>query len=157
MKTKLKKIFSWILILAFCNTFVFPFPAMAKIITTESALNNESHRASDITRIKNFLQRQEIQDQLRAYDVDPEEAVLRVDSLSDQEVSTIINQLDQMPAGGTDGVSLLISLMLLGAIVVVVGIVIFFKWLLFDDESHVVSLDYDETEKYPEESWSPGS
>ena len=47
-----------------------------------------------------WLDRQDVQDRLQAYGVNPDEAKTRLAALSDAEILQLQNQLDDLPAGG---------------------------------------------------------
>jgi hypothetical protein len=47
-----------------------------------------------------LFDRADVQTQLEAWGVDPQEARARVDTLSDQELENLSLRMDQMPAGG---------------------------------------------------------
>ena len=53
----------------------------------------------DRDRIRAFLARDDIRQQLEAWGVDPAEAAMRADGLTDAEIARIADQLDQLPAG----------------------------------------------------------
>ena len=77
-----------------------PFQAVhAGLVTTDQVIDQVS-LAGDRDRIKGFLTREDMRRQMEALGVDPNEAIQRVDGLSDEEVTRIAGQLDQAPAGG---------------------------------------------------------
>lgn len=73
--------------------------AQAGVVTTDQVIA-QSAQAGDRDRVKSFLAREEIRSQMESLGVDPDEATRRVDGLSDDELSRIAGQIDQMPAGG---------------------------------------------------------
>jgi hypothetical protein len=70
--------------------------------------------------LKSLLAREDIKAVLIFQGIDPQEALARIDGLSDAEVNDIVNKLDQLPAGG-----------FLGELLIVVALV--FIILLFTD------------------------
>jgi len=72
--------------------------AQAKMITTDQVLE-ETHAASDRTKVETFLSREDVRKQLTSMGIDPTEAESRVASLSDEEIRKIAGQLDELPAG----------------------------------------------------------
>ena len=76
-------------------------PAQAAMITTEDTLDRSSKSNFDLERIKSFVSRKDVIAQLRSYGISPEEAMARVDSLTDQEIALIAGKLDQLPVGGS--------------------------------------------------------
>jgi len=65
--------------------------------------------------VKGFLERAEVRAELESLGVEPGAALARVDALSDEEVAALTGRLDQLPAGGTDvlTVALIVFLVLL--------------------------------------------
>ena len=92
--------------------------ALAAMIGTETVMDSERGReARDY--IHQLLTRKNIQAALIAHGIDPIEAKARIDSLSDDELVRIADQIDQLPAGG-GVVEFLLVLILLGFIVLVI-------------------------------------
>lgn len=86
--------------------FVFSFfsvllpPAKAALVSTTqavSAIDNEQTRS----QLRVLFDRADIQAQLEAWGIDPQEAQARVDTLSDHELGKLSGHMDQMPAGGS--------------------------------------------------------
>jgi len=80
-----------------------PVPSiLAAMVGTEALLaNQDTLNARD--RLRTFLDRKDVQSQLAALGIDPAEARARSDSLSDAEVRQIAGKIDQLPAGGDFG------------------------------------------------------
>lgn len=51
-------------------------------------------------RIRSFLDREDVRNELQAQGVDVNTAKARVDALTDEEVQKVAGKLDQMPTGG---------------------------------------------------------
>lgn len=51
-------------------------------------------------RIRSFLDREDVRNELQVQGVDVNTAKARVDALTDEEVQKVAGKLDQMPAGG---------------------------------------------------------
>jgi hypothetical protein len=75
--------------------------AQAGLITTDQILTEAAPQ--DRERVRAFIERQDVRQQMVALGVDPDEALARVASLSDEEVRQISGQLDNLPAGGFIG------------------------------------------------------
>ena len=85
------------------STFLLFFPqssARAIMITTEYVIHQDSKQLSARARVRAFLKRTEVMAQMQAYGINPEEALSRVDSLTDSELASIADKMDQIPAGG---------------------------------------------------------
>ena len=72
--------------------------AQAKMVTTDQVIE-QSSPSDDRERVRDFLAREDVQDQLALLGVDPDEAASRVDSLSDEEIRQIAGKMDELPAG----------------------------------------------------------
>lgn len=103
-----------------------PGSAFAQMVDTDQAV---SHAQADQGRAKilAFLEREDFRAQLEAYGVSPEQAAVRVNTLTDEEVLQVSGKLDQLPAGGDIlGVAVLIFVILL--ITDVLGLTKVFKF-----------------------------
>ena len=77
--------------------------AQAKMVTTDQVLE-QSDPASDREKVRNFLLREDVRDQLVTLGIDPQEAESRVSGLSDAEIQQIAGRIDELPAGEGLGV-----------------------------------------------------
>ncbi len=84
----------------------------AAVVSTQQAMSIEQRQAR-IDLVQAQLQRVDVQQAMIDMGVDPNQALLRVASLSDQELAQLNQQMDTLPAGG-DGI-----LALMGAVFVV--------------------------------------
>lgn len=89
-------------------------PASAEIVSTEQALPQ-----SDRDRVRMFLDRDGVEDQLKVLGVAPETARQRVQALTDEEVRTIAGRLDALPAGAALSSTDLILILLIVILVLV--------------------------------------
>src|SRR5688572_1880960 len=87
----------------------------AGMIRTEKVV---ADMAAERERIRDFVQREDVQQRIVALGVTPEEASARVASLSNAEVTKISEYLDRMPAGG-DGIYIGLGGLILVAILLV--------------------------------------
>jgi hypothetical protein len=87
-----------------------PLPASADIVTTDQV-----YASSERERVRNFLDRADVQAQMQALGVDGNSARARVDALTDEEAAQLAGRIDQLPAGASDvlGVLLLVFVILL--------------------------------------------
>jgi hypothetical protein len=74
--------------------------AHAGVIGTEQYLDSID-RQHDIERIDATLAREDVQRQMEQLGVEPAEAMARVDALTDRELETLADHLDELPAGGS--------------------------------------------------------
>ena len=70
----------------------------AAMINTETTINID-HDQKIRDRINQYLLREDIKAALESRGIDPAEVVARVDSLSDAELETIADTIDELPAG----------------------------------------------------------
>jgi hypothetical protein len=82
--------------------------AWAAMIGTNSIINKDRDQ-SPRDYLNDLLSREDLKAALISQGIDPQEAQARIDSLSDAEVNDIVNQLDQLPAGGVLGTLLIIA------------------------------------------------
>ncbi len=91
---------------------------MAAMVGTETVMDSVRGReARDY--LHQLLARKDLQDAIIAQGIDPVEARARIDSLSDDELVRIADQIDQLPAGG-GAVEFLLITILVGFIVLVI-------------------------------------
>jgi hypothetical protein len=95
--------------------------AMAAMISTEAAVDSErAHNAREY--LKTFLTREDVKSALVSQGIDPQEAQIRIDSLTDEEARLIADQLDQLPAGGGFFTTLLIVVFIVFVILLITDI-----------------------------------
>ena len=83
----------------------------AAMIGTEALLvNPDTSDARD--QLRSFLDRKDVQAELTARGIDPDEAKARVDSLSDAEVTQIADRIGALPAGGDAGGTIIFVLII---------------------------------------------
>ena len=115
-----------LLISIFLLNFASP-PARAGMITTELVIHQDSNQLPDRAQVRAFLKRADVMAQMQAYGIGHEEALSRVESLTDSEIASIAGKIDQLPVGAysLDGGILTFIGMALYAIVA--AIVIYFS------------------------------
>jgi hypothetical protein len=92
------KTISQILILAMLHLCWLTSYGYAEMVPTESA--NQSQYQDDRQRILDLLDRQDVVDELGKYGINKVEAVTRINSLTDEEVTQIAGKLDELSEGG---------------------------------------------------------
>lgn len=92
--------------------------ARAALVSTDQVVE-KSQVEADRARIAALITREDVQRQLRAQGVDPDEALARVAALSDDEVRRIADRIDAMPAG-QDALGTLIAVALIVFIVLLI-------------------------------------
>lgn len=78
---------------------VGPLPAaQAAMVSTEQLVSEEAASA-DREKVMEFLEREDVRQEMMALGVDPDEATARAQALSDAEVAEIAGKLDEAKAG----------------------------------------------------------
>jgi hypothetical protein len=72
---------------------------LAAMIETEAVLTEDHGGQAARNTLKEILAREDAQAVLRAQGIDPQEAMARVDSLTDAEAQQIADQIQEFPAG----------------------------------------------------------
>jgi Family of unknown function (DUF6627) len=90
------KTISRILILAMLHLGWLTSYGYAEMVPTESAIRVQDDRQ----RLLDLLERQEVIEELEKYGISKVEAVARINSLTDEEVTMIAGKLDELPPGG---------------------------------------------------------
>jgi hypothetical protein len=87
-------------------------------VTTEQVVEQRTV-ASDRERLAAFLLRDDVRQQMEALGVDRQEAIERLASLSDQEVQQIAGRIDDLPAGQ----SVLVGVLIAAGVVLIVLVI----------------------------------
>lgn len=77
----------------------FNHVAYGAMVSTQAIISAEKSQHQR-TQLRDLLSREAVQEQLMAMEVDPAEAILRVESMTDEEIQTLAGQLETLPAGG---------------------------------------------------------
>jgi hypothetical protein len=85
-------------------------------VLTQSTVNDVREN------LNQFLKREDVQAIMTAQGISPVEAIARVDSLSDDEIMQIADKLDQLPAGGTSTIG----------VIVIASVIVFIVLLITD-------------------------
>ncbi|MBN2428602.1 MAG: PA2779 family protein [Deltaproteobacteria bacterium] len=75
----------------------FPHIVRAEMIGVQMLLDAQQ-RSEKIDKARTFLQREDVREQMVLLGADPDEAQLRVEALSDRELSLLAQQIDDLPA-----------------------------------------------------------
>ncbi len=91
---------------------------LGAMIGTETVMDSARGREAR-EYLHQLLARKDVQNAFIAQNIDPIEARARIDSLSDDEVIRLADQIDQLPAGG-GAIEVLLVIILVGFIVLVI-------------------------------------
>lgn len=128
---------SFLLILAMVNLTLPPPAARAAMVSTETVIGEAMQIDPDRVRIREFIMREDVRAVLTSEGVDPDEALARVDALSDREVGLIAQELDKLPAGAALSSDEAILgggvILILGFLIIIVYTVIVFLFVQIVD------------------------
>jgi hypothetical protein len=94
-----------------------PLPASAEIVTTD-----QIYTSTERDRVRNFLDRADVQAQMQALGVDSNAARARVDALTDDEAAQVAGHIDQLPAGGDSILGVLLAVFIILLITDILGL-----------------------------------
>ena len=98
---------------------VLPYQsAVAALIGTDTVLD-AANGADKRDQIKNFLAREDVRAIFIAQGIDQQEALKRVNSLTDSEIAEIAQSIEQLPAGG-DTIGVIIGILIIVLLVIVI-------------------------------------
>jgi hypothetical protein len=92
--------------------------AIAALISTDAVLST-SNGADMRDKIKDFMAREDVRAIFITQGIDQQEALDRVNSLTDSEVAEIAHSIDQLPAGG-DAIGVIIGILIIVLLVVII-------------------------------------
>ena len=95
--------------------------AMAAMIETDAVIDADRGQSAR-EYLNSFLAREDVINALITQGIDPQEAKIRIDSLTDQEAQFIADKLKQLPAGGDFFVALLIIVFVVFVILLITDI-----------------------------------
>jgi hypothetical protein len=94
-------------------------PAQAAMVGTGEILNQQQAHADD--RLQQFLDREDTRAQLQEWGVSAEWVETRLNSLTDAELARIHSELDNLEAGGSSILALLVLIFIVFVITDVIG------------------------------------
>lgn len=110
IQQRTKSVISMVLSLTLIAASLFSINAQAAVISTESAINQNTHTAAyDREKLLQALDQEGVRDQLLALGVAPDIVEKRIQSMTSAELAQLNAELDQLPAGeGVVGLVVLI-------------------------------------------------
>jgi hypothetical protein len=94
-----------------------PTSSLAAVVATDEA--RAAIQRDQVTRV---LERSEVRARMQALGVDPDMARTRVAALSDDEVASLADQIDQLPTGGSDVLTAVLVVFLILVILDLLGV-----------------------------------
>ena len=93
----------------------FPFSTYAGMVGTNEVIA-AAQAAGARDRVRDFVGRTEVRDQLQNLGISPAAAQARVSAMTDTEVANIAGRIDNLPAGGFSGWAAAAALIVIGLI-----------------------------------------
>jgi hypothetical protein len=103
-----------------------PLVARAELVGTLQAVEAGSTRSQDLATVTSTLAREQVRTQMVALGVDPGVVEARVARLTDSELRSLAERMDQMPAGG-DALAVIGIVFVILIILELVGVIDIFK------------------------------
>ena len=119
------RIFVYALCLALLN-LASPPAAQAALVGTLQAVEASGTRAHDLDIVNSALAREQVRSQMAAMGVDPSAVDARVARLTDSELRSLADRMEQMPAGG-DALAVIGIVFVILIILELVGVIDIFK------------------------------
>ncbi len=120
MKNIITRLISSTLMFSTLSMSIWVSSAQATLITSEQLASNQASQ-QDRDRVHAFFERDDVQAQLQSRGVNSESAKARVDAMTDIEITSINNQLDNLPAGGNAVIGLLLTVFIVLLITDILG------------------------------------
>ena len=119
------RFFVYALCLALLNV-ASPQAAQAALVGTLQAVEASGTRAQDLVIVNSALAREQVRGQMAAMGVDPLAVDARVARLTDSELRSLADRMEQMPAGG-DALAVIGVVFVILIILELVGVIDIFK------------------------------
>jgi hypothetical protein len=103
-----------------------PPVAQAALVATSQAVAAADARTADLALVNSTLAREQVRQQLSALGVDPAAVDARVARLTDSELRSLADRMEQMPAGG-DALAVIGIVFVILIILELVGVIDIFK------------------------------
>ena len=115
----MKKAVAYLVIVAFSFLSLVVAPVQAAMVGTADILKAQS---DDLARqkVKLFMERQDVVQQIQAWGVNPEEAQARVDTMTDEEISLLAAKIDQLPSAGSDALGFILAVAIIIFVVLII-------------------------------------
>jgi hypothetical protein len=106
------------------------------MIATEYVIHQDSEPLSERARVGAFLGRADVMAKLQSWGISREEALCRVESLTDREIAFIANKVDQIPeiAGGYELDGSLLSIIGLAIYTIFMILAVYFSRTMETEE-----------------------
>jgi len=125
---RLTKPVSHLVVLSLLALNLYLPAAHAGMVGTEAVVN-AAQTQQNRERLHNALNRDDVRAQLLARGVEPAQVQARIDSLTDEEMQTLVTNMDQLPAGGDGLVGALVFIFIVLLITDLLGLTNIFPFV----------------------------
>ena len=125
---RLTKPVSHLVVLSLLALNLYLPAAHAGMVGTEAVVN-AAQTQQNRERLHNALNRDDVRAQLLARGVEPAQVQARIDSLTDEEMQTLVTNMDQLPAGGDGLVGALVFIFIVLLITDLLGLTSIFPFV----------------------------
>jgi hypothetical protein len=114
------------LALALIVLSAFAGPTEAMLVPAYPDTNQATHavppteRAADLAKVQKVLEMKAVQQRLQDYGLTPEEALARINALSDEQLHLFASNMDSLQGGGSDVLGALLAIALIVLLVVLI-------------------------------------
>ena len=122
MKTLFHRFISYIIIFSLAG---LPFTAQAGLIGTDEAVGH-TQLQTDRAKVRDFVSRADVQQQLQQFGLTQQNAKDRVDALTEAEVQHIAGKIDALPAGATAGGAAVVGITVLLVLIIYAIVQLFY-------------------------------
>ena len=122
MKTLFHRLISTIIIFSLAG---LPFTAQAGLIGTDEVVGH-TQLQTDRAKVRDFVSRADVQQQLQQFGLTQQNAKDRVDALTEAEVQHIAGKIDALPAGATSGGAAVVGLTVLLVLIIYAIVQLFY-------------------------------
>jgi len=114
---KIQKGIAWYLVVAMFLIGIVP-RAYAGFSPSEITLFSPTERATDLQKVKSFLERKIVAEKLKELGFSPAEIQKRLHDLSDQQIHQLALKIDEWKVGGDSGLGIVIALLVIAILIV---------------------------------------
>ncbi len=125
---RLTKPVSHLVVLSLLALNLYLPAAHAGMVGTEAVVN-AAQTQQNRERLHNALNRDDVRAQLLARGVEPAQVQARIDRLTDEEMQTLVTNMDQLPAGGDGLVGALVFIFIVLLITDLLGLTNIFPFV----------------------------
>ena len=122
MKTLFHRLISYIIIFSLAG---LPFTAQAGLIGTDEVVGH-TQLQTDRAKVRDFVSRADVQQQLQQFGLTQQNAKDRVDALTEAEVQHIAGKIDALPAGATAGGAAVVGITVLLVLIIYAIVQLFY-------------------------------